>query len=164
MYFAAPRGKSALGAPGGLTHFTEALLKCLRGQAAVPRTAGDGWCVTSYSLAKALPLIVPPQQSVWPEVAGEDIEICSISEIPSSPLAVSVKPSDSHVGMAGEVTDEDDESVLAFKMERNPYSVPIPCGRYSVLLRTDSGKVRPKRRNVFVIPPRGDSAIFEAIR
>lgn len=164
VYYAAPRGKSALGVPGGLTYFADALLKCLKGQAAVRKEVGDGWCVTSYSLGKALPLVISSQQTVSPQLTGLDLEICSISEVPSSPLAVSVKPSGSYVGMAGEVTDEDDDPVHTFKMERNPYSVPMPCGTYTVFLRSESGKVRPRRRNVFLIPPRGGSATFEAIR
>lgn len=165
VYFAAPRGESALGVVGGRTLFLDTLLKCLRdGQAGEPRAGREGWCVNSYSLNSALQALIPPEQTLDARLERKEFEICLISGVPSSKIAVRVQPPTSHIGTAGQITSEDEESVVPFEMTQNPQPVGVRCGTYTVSLQAQPGTVRPRRRIAVVKPPLGGTVEFEVLK
>ncbi len=163
VYFAAPRGKAALGVTGERTLFLSALLDCLRGQASVKRVDADGWCVRSLSLGSALQQLIPQEQVISPRVEGPkfDFEICRILETPKSSVTVRVQPTSSHSGAVGNIARETDGTSEPFEMSENPKNIPLDCGSYTVSLQAITQAVRPPWRNVFVLPPAGAMADFE---
>jgi hypothetical protein len=120
--------------------------------------------VRSYRLGTAMRELIPRhKQDLWPQPGGKDVEICRISEVPLSQVAVRVRPTQSYSGAAGQITSED-APVIPFTMSRNPQAVPVKCGTYAVSLRTEPGTVRPAQRYVAVRPPGGGTADFEVVK
>ncbi|MFL6275321.1 MAG: hypothetical protein ACJ74G_08910 [Blastocatellia bacterium] len=170
IFYATSSGSAAYAYTGDVTLFSDALLRCLDGAAAVPGEMDEEgswrWRVSITSMMNGIDRVLAGLNQETGlnqkfEVGGQarDAVICYLDEPPAVDLQIEVEPAEAAAVSHLELQDEEGEVVLALgpPLMPHPYRINKPAGYYTLKVSIEPADPRFKgqaSRVRLLTPPR----------